>query len=83
MFWSPFTIKIQIKMKIKLERLTKELSKGTAIEQYQALKELKSFVVDSLQKEQQGLQTSVSGLQDLVNEINGNIYGNVPAGGVD
>jgi uncharacterized protein YlxW (UPF0749 family) len=80
MFWSPFTIKIQIKMKIKLERLTKELSKGTAIEQYQALKELKSFVVSSLEKEQQGLQSSVSGLQDLVNEINGNIYGNIPSG---
>ena len=65
-------------MKIKLERLTKELSKGTALEQYQALKELKAFVLSSLEKEQSSLQSNVSGLQDLVNEINGNVYGNVP-----
>jgi len=77
----PFKIKIEITMKIRLEKLQKELSRGTAKEQFVALKELKDFVLKSLEQEQAGLQGSVSGIQDLINEINGNIYGNVPSGG--
>tara|TARA_R110000868_G_scaffold375577_1_gene640115 strand:- start:723 stop:974 length:252 start_codon:yes stop_codon:yes gene_type:complete len=76
----PFKIKIEITMKIRVEKLQKELSRGTAKEQYETLKQLKEFVLQSLAQEQSAFQGSVSGLQDLINEINGNIYGNVPSG---
>lgn len=75
----PFKIKIIKTMKIRLEKLQKELSRGNAKEQFEAIKELKQFVLKSLEQEQAGLQGSVSGIQDLINEINGNIYGNVPS----
>lgn len=74
----PFKIKIEITMKIRVEKLQKELSRGTAKEQYETLKQLKEFVLQSLAQEQAAFQGNVSGLQDLINEINGNIYGNVP-----
>ncbi len=64
----PFKIKIEITMKIRLEKLQKELSRGTAKEQFVALKELKDFVLKSLEQEQAGLQGSVSGIQDLINK---------------
>lgn len=65
-------------MKIRIEKLQKELSRGTAAEQYQAIKQLKEFVISNLSKEQAGLQSTVSSIQDLINEINGNLYGNTP-----
>lgn len=74
----PFKIKITITMKIRVEKLQKELARGTAKEQFDALNQLKQFVLKSIEQEQASLQGGVSGLQDLINEINGNIYGNVP-----
>lgn len=74
----PIKIKIEIKMKIGIEKLQKELAKGTAKEQFAVLNELKQFVLKSIEQEQANLQGGVSSLQDLINEINGNIYGNVP-----
>jgi len=65
-------------MKIRIEKLQKELSRGNAAEQYQAIKQLKEFVISNLSKEQAGLQSTVSDIQDLINEINGNLYGNTP-----
>lgn len=56
-------------MKIRIEKLQKELSRGTAAEQYAALKDVKAFVVANLSKEQEKLQTSVSGVQGLINEL--------------
>lgn len=56
-------------MKIRIEKLQKELSRGSAAEQYAALKEAKAFVVANLSKEQEKLQTSVSGVQNLINEL--------------
>lgn len=56
-------------MKIRVEKLQKELSRGNAAEQYAAIKELKAFVVANLSKEQEKLQVSVSGVQSLINEL--------------
>lgn len=66
-------------MKIRVEKLQKELARGTAKEQFEALNELKKFVLKSIEQEQANLQGGVSGLQDLINEINGNVYGNIPS----
>ena len=76
----PFKIKITITMKIRVEKLQKELARGTAKEQFDALNQLKQFVLKSIEQEQASLQGGVSGLQDLINEINGNVYGNIPSG---
>jgi len=59
-------------MKIRIEKLQKELTRGSAKEQVVALKELKEFVIKSLSQEQAEIQSSVSGIQDLINEISGN-----------
>ena len=59
-------------MKIRIEKLQKELSRGSAKEQVLVLKELKEFVIKSLSQEQAEIQGAVSGIQDLINEINGN-----------
>ena len=59
-------------MKIRIEKLQKELLRGTAEEQYAAIKELKSFVVANLSKEQEKLQSTFNGVQSLINEISGN-----------
>ena len=67
-------------MKIRVEKLQKELARGTAKEQFDALNQLKQFVLKSIEQEQASLQGGVSGLQDLINEINGNVYGNIPSG---
>lgn len=56
-------------MKIRIEKLQKELSRGTANEQFSALKQLKEFVLESLAKEQSSLQETVGGIQNLINEI--------------
>lgn len=56
-------------MKIRIEKLQKELSRGSAAEQHAALKELKSFIVGNLSKEQEKLQVHVSGVQSLINEL--------------
>ena len=59
-------------MKIRIEKLQKELLRGTAEEQYAAIKELKSFVVANLSKEQEKLQSTFNGVQSLINEISDN-----------
>lgn len=56
-------------MKIRIEKLQKELSRGNAAEQCAALKEVKAFVVANLSKEQEKLQVSVSGVQNLINQL--------------
>lgn len=56
-------------MKIRLEKLQKELSRGNANEQFVALKQLKEFILESLAKERSLLQGSVDGIQNLINEI--------------
>lgn len=56
-------------MKIRLEKLQKELSRGNANEQFAALKQLKEFILESLAKERALLQGSVDGIQNLINEI--------------
>ena len=59
-------------MKIRLEKLQKELSRGNAAEQYEVLKQLKEFIVSSIEKEKVDLQNNANGLQSLINEINSN-----------
>jgi len=56
-------------MKIRIEKLQKELARGKAMEQYAALKSLRSFVAENLLKEQSQVQSTFSGLQDLINEL--------------
>lgn len=60
-------------MKIRIEKLQKELTRGSAKEQVVALKELKEFVIKSLSQEQAEIQSSVSGIQNLINEISGGV----------
>ncbi len=60
-------------MKIRLEKLQKELSRGTSKEQFDALNDLKAFVLKSLLEEQSKLQGTVSGIQNLINEVGGNL----------
>lgn len=60
-------------MKIRIERLQKELSRGSAAEQHAALLELKLFVIGNLSKEQERLQVTVSGVQSLINELSPDI----------
>ena len=56
-------------MKIRIEKLQKELSRGSAAEQHAVLKELKSFVIGNLSKEQEKMKDYVSGVQSLINEL--------------
>jgi hypothetical protein len=66
-------------MKIRLEKLQKELSRGTSKEQFDALNELKGFVLKSLLEEQSKLQGTVSGIQNLINEVGGNLNATSPS----
>ena len=56
-------------MPINVLKLKKELSKGSALEQYKALTELKLFVLDSLSSAQSQLQQNIDGIQNLINEV--------------
>jgi hypothetical protein len=62
-------------MKIRIEKLQKELSRGNAFEQYEALQEIKSFVLKSLSEEQNGLQANMSNIEDLINQVGRNLNG--------
>ena len=62
-------------MKIRIEKLQKELSRGTALEQYEALQQIKSFVLQSLSNEQNGFQANAASLQDLINRVKDNQNG--------
>ena len=66
-------------MKIRLEKLQKELSRGTSKEQFDDLNELKGFVLKSLLEEQSKLQGTVSGIQNLINEVGGNLNATSPS----
>lgn len=66
-------------MKIRLEKLQKELSRGNSKEQFDALNELKGFVLKSLLEEQSKLQGTVSGIQNLINEVGGNLNATSPS----
>lgn len=59
--------------KIRFEKLQNELSRGNASEQYEALKQMKEFVVNEIAKEQAEFQNNANGLQALINEISTNI----------
>jgi len=56
-------------MKIRIEKLQKELARGNAAEQHAVLKELRGFVVGNLSKERERLQEHVSGVQSLINDL--------------
>lgn len=56
-------------MPINVLKLKKELSKGSALEQYKALTELRLFVLDSLSSAQSQLQQNIDGIQNLINEV--------------
>ena len=62
-------------MKIRIEKLQKEFSRGTALEQYEALQQIKSFVLQSLSNEQNGFQANAASLQDLINRVKDNQNG--------
>lgn len=58
-------------MKINVEKLKKELSKGSIDQQIEAFNELKSFVTISLINKQKELEEKSSDLQSVIDKIQG------------
>lgn len=58
-------------MKINIEKVKKEFSKGDAQQQIVAFNELKSFVTTSLINEQKVLDEKASSLQSVIDSIKG------------
>lgn len=58
-------------MKINVEKLKKELSKGSVDEQINAFNELKGFVTTSLINKQKELEEKSSDLQGIIEKIQG------------
>jgi len=55
---------------INIEKIKKELSKGDADEQYNALKEIKEFVANNLATEQALADNRATELQSKIDRIN-------------
>jgi hypothetical protein len=59
-------------MNIKLDKIVKELEKGSPDEQYAAFQEIKDFVQLSLANEQKILDEKSSELQSKIDRLNSN-----------
>jgi hypothetical protein len=57
-------------MPINVQKIQKELSKGNEIEQYQALKQIKEFVVQSISEAKTELENKATGLQGMIEQAN-------------
>ena len=64
-------------MKINVEKLKKELSKGDVNQQIDAFNELKSFVTTSLINKQKELEEKSSDLQSVIDKIQGSNSANL------
>lgn len=58
-------------MKINLEKIKKEFSKGDVQQQIEAFNELKGFVTTSLINKQKELEEKSSDLQSVIDKIQG------------
>ena len=58
-------------MKINLEKVKKEFSKGDVQSQIEAFNELKGFITTSLIQEQKKLDEKASTLQSVIDKIQG------------
>lgn len=56
---------------IKTEKILKELEKGSVDEMIEVFNQIKSFVTEQVQKEQQALEAKSDQLQSTLNRING------------
>ena len=64
-------------MKINVEKLKKELSKGDVQQQIEAFNELKDFVTTSLINKQKELEEKSSDLQSVIDKIQGSNSANI------
>jgi hypothetical protein len=64
-------------MKINVEKLKKELSKGDVQQQIEAFNELKAFVTTSLINKQKELEEKSSDLQSVIDKIQGSNSANI------
>ena len=58
-------------MAINLSKILKELEKGNVDEQREVFNQIKSFVTENAQKEQQALEEKANDLQQFVDRNNG------------
>lgn len=56
---------------ISIDKIKKELAKGTPDEQYDAYLQVKDFVQQNIEAEQKALEDKASELQSKINRING------------
>jgi hypothetical protein len=69
-FALPFVLKKQLTyMSINVQKIQKELSKGNETEQYEALKQVKDFVVESILTAKTKLQDKANGLQEMIEQV--------------
>lgn len=61
-------------MPINIEKIEKELIKGTIDDQYEALNHIKSFISQNMEAVQKQTEDRASELQSKIEKINGNNY---------